>query len=119
MNKFVMTALAIGAAGSVAQADPNGDDWLELDNEISSLSSAVSPQGPISGWAVLLRSTYEYSDDDLASAADDVSGFYFEDVRIATWGEIGDYGWRVSMNAGSFSFEPRQSQCTWLVYMPT
>jgi hypothetical protein len=104
MNKFVTGALALAAASSVGFADPSEEsEWLELDSEINSLASAMTTQGPIGGWAVLIRGNYTYSSDRLisGSASEDISGFKLDDVRIAAWGEVGDYGWRVSMNTES------------------
>jgi len=99
MKRIATGALALAAVGSAAFANTPDSDWLELDREINSLASAVSTQGPIAGWAVLLRSSYTFSSDDLATnGGSDVSGWKLEDVRIAAWGEVGDYGWRVSYN---------------------
>jgi hypothetical protein len=99
MKKLVIGALALAVAGPAAFADPADSEWLELDREINSLASAVSTQGPIAGYAVLIRSSYTFSSDDLATlGGDDISGFKLEDVRVSAWGEVGDYGWRISYN---------------------
>lgn len=103
MSKFVTTALAIAATSSIGFTEPTEDsDWLELDSEINSLASAVSApsssQGPIGGWAALIRANYTFTSD----TDPDTSGFIGDDARVSAWGEVGDYSWRFSMNAGPF-----------------
>jgi hypothetical protein len=51
------------------------------------------------GWAVLLRAVYSFSSDDLftsGGADPDLSGFAFNDVDVAFWGNQGPYSYRVS-----------------------
>jgi hypothetical protein len=106
MNKFVTSALALAAAGSVSYADPGDDEWLELDSEINNLASALQPSSQDGmGWSVLFRASYAYSSDGIATsdgnaATDDsdLSGFNFEDVDFAFWGSVAEYGWRVSFD---------------------
>jgi hypothetical protein len=105
MNKFVTTALALTAAGSLSYADPGDNEWLELDGEINSLASALQPSSQDGmGWAILLRFTYTYSSSDIATNGNnapfgsdaDISGFEFQDVDLAFWGSVAEYGYRVS-----------------------
>ncbi len=111
MNKFVTSALAITAAGSLAYAGTGDSEWLELDREITTLSSSLTAadQHDGMGWSALLRVTTTYSDDDIATGdspatpAGDVFGWSFEDVDLAFWGQVGDYGWRISMDASDNS----------------
>jgi hypothetical protein len=101
MNKFVTSALALAAIGTANYADPTDNEWLELDREINSLTSATTDMGG-GGYAVLVRSSFTHSSDDLATlGGDDISGFKMEDVRVSAWGEAGDYGWRISYNLES------------------
>lgn len=97
MNRFVNSALALAATGSLAFAGTSDSDWLGLDNEINSLASSYTQADGSMSWAALLRITYSYSTDDVATdGGDDISGFSFEDVDVALWGGIGDYGWMIS-----------------------
>ncbi len=102
MNRFVKTALAIVAAGSVANATGTGDnEWLALDSEISGLATSLKPSQDGMGWSALLRAVYSHSSDDIStggsgSAFPDTSGFNFNDVDLAFWGTQGPYRWRVS-----------------------
>ena len=102
MNKFVTTALAVAAAGTLSHADPGDNDWLELDDEINSLASALTPAQDGMGWTALIRVYFDYSSDDVGTfiavggADNDVSGVSFRDVDVALWGSVGDFGWRIS-----------------------
>jgi hypothetical protein len=106
MNKFVTSALALAAAGSLSYADPGDNEWLELDSEINSLASALQPSSQDGmGWAFLLRASYNFSSSDIATfdanAGDfgnDVSGFGFQDLDLAFWGSVAEYGWRLSFD---------------------
>ena len=105
MNKFVTSALAITVAGSVAYAGTGDSEWLELDREITSLSSSLATAQGGMGWSALLRTTLTYSDDDIATGgtvgapANDVFGWSFEDIDLAFWGEMEECGFRISMDA--------------------
>jgi hypothetical protein len=98
-NRFVKTALAIVAAGSAAHAGTGGNDWLKLDSEISGLASSLKPSQDGMGWAALIRAVFSYSKDDIATGGGnnpDTSGFNFNDVDLAFWGNQGPYRWRIS-----------------------
>jgi hypothetical protein len=98
MNRFVKTALAIVAAGSVANAGTGDNEWLELDSAINGLSSSLKPSQDGMGWSALIRAVYTHSSDDIATGLNgpDVSGFNFNDVDLAFWGNQGPYMWRIS-----------------------
>jgi hypothetical protein len=99
MNRFVKTALAIAAAGSVANAGVGDSEWSVLDSEISGLASSLKPSMDGMGWSVLLRAVYSHSSDDIATgggANHDLSGFNFNDVDVAFWGNHGPYTFRLS-----------------------
>jgi hypothetical protein len=99
MNRFVKTALAIAVAGSAANAGTGDNEWKALDSEISGLASPLLPSQDGMGWAVLLRAVYSYSSDDLFTGGGtnpDLSGFAFNDIDLAFWGNSGPYSWRVS-----------------------
>ena len=114
MNKYVTSALALAIAGSVTYADPSDSDWLELDSEINSLATTLtSPQDGM-GWTALLRFTYSYSSDDIATGGgDDISGFKFEDLDIAFFGSVAEYGWRVSGDVDSSTFTLEDAYVYW------
>jgi len=97
MNRFVKTALAIAAVGSATYADPGDNDWLELDSEINGLASSLQPSQDGMGWAALLRFAFVYTSDDIGTGGgNDISGFDFQDVDLAFWGNHGAFMWRVS-----------------------
>jgi hypothetical protein len=99
MNRFVKTALAIAVAGSAANAGTGDNEWAALDSEIRGLASPLTPSQDGMGWAVLLRAVYSFSSDDLftsGGADPDLSGFAFNDVDVAFWGNQGPYSYRVS-----------------------
>jgi len=100
MNKFVTAALAAAVLGSAAQADPGDSDWLELDSEINNLASSLGPAQDGSGWSALIRANYTLSTDDIATGVggSDVAGFELDDVDLAFWGSVGDYGWRIGFD---------------------
>ena len=98
MNKFLTSALTLSVAGSLAHAGTNDEEWLELDREIESLAAPVmSPaQGGVN-LSALIRVNMYYSDDDLATGGgEDIFGVEFQDIDLATWGQVGDFMWRVS-----------------------
>lgn len=117
MNKFVTSALALAAASTISNADPGGDsEWLALDSEITSLASSLSTQGDGGGWSALLRSTYNFSSDQVFTGSPtdpDISGFALDDVDVALWGEQGDYGYRVSFDLGSGSADLEDAFAWW------
>ena len=99
MNRFVKTALAIAVAGSAANAGPGDNEWAALDSEISGLASPLAPSQDGMGWAVLLQAVYSFSSDDLftsGGADPDLSGFGFNNIDLAFWGNQGPYSYRVS-----------------------
>ena len=103
MNKFVTTALAVAAAGTLSHADPGDNDWLELDGEINDLATALRPADDDSGggWSGLFRGTYDYSTDDVANGnndANDISGIKFRDVDVAFYYNVGTYGARFNVD---------------------
>lgn len=108
MNRFVKTALAIAVAGSAAHAGTGDNEWAALDSEISGLASPLTPSQDGMGWAVALRAVYSFSSDDLFTFGGmdpDLSGFAFNDIDLAFWGNQGPYSYRVSAdidgNSGS------------------
>jgi hypothetical protein len=99
MNRFVKTALAIAVAGSAANAGTGDNEWAALDSEIRGLASPLTPSQDGMGWAVLLQAVYSFSSDDLfndGGAEPDLSGFGFNNIDLAFWGNQGPYSYRVS-----------------------
>ena len=105
MNKFVTTALGLAAVGSVGMADPGDNEWLGLDSEINHLARSLTPAQDGMGWSFLMRIAYVYSSDDIATdnvtgatfGGEDISGFDFNDLDLAFWGSVGDFGWRLRL----------------------
>lgn len=101
MKKFVTVALATAVAGSASFADPNDNEWLELDSEINNLATNLRPARDGHGWSALIRSTYTASFDNAGTGPGDVpdiSGFEFDDIDVAFWGGASEYGWRVNVD---------------------
>jgi hypothetical protein len=122
MNRFVTGALALAATSTFGFAEPADDsDWLELDSEINGLASSYAASQEGMGWTALLRFTYTFSSDDIATGdgGDDISGFKFEDVDMAFWGGVGNYQWRISWDMGNAfttfdgSFELEDAYVMW------
>lgn len=87
MNKFIFSAIAIAAASSTSQAAEG--DWLQLDQDIASLSSSVAQGGGIDMGAVV-RNSYRDGDTE--------GGWSFEDVDVWLEGSLEEFDWRVSMD---------------------
>jgi hypothetical protein len=85
MNTIIFTSIALAVASTTSFA--NGGSWLELDQDIASLSSTINMEGgaEVGG---LLRSSYR---DGGA-----VGNFGFEDVNIHVGGSLEEFTWRVS-----------------------
>jgi len=101
MKKFVTAALATALAGSVSFADPGDNEWLELDSEINNLATNLRPAKDGNGWSALIRATYAYSGDEIATGdpdASDVGHLNLDDVDLAFWGAVGEYSWRISVD---------------------
>jgi hypothetical protein len=99
MNRFVKTALAFAVAGSAAYAGTGDNEWKALDSEISGLASSLKPSQDGTGWSALIRGVYTHSSDSIGTGGGtnpDVSGFNFNDVDMAFWGNQGPYRWRIS-----------------------
>jgi hypothetical protein len=114
MNKFVSTALGLAVVGSIGAADPGDGDWLGLDSEINSLASSLAPAQGVAGQSALIRSYYGSSSDDISTGGgNDLSGFGFNDIDISLYGSTGDYGWRISGDLDSGSFELEDAYVDW------
>ena len=85
MNKFIFSAIAIAAASSTSQAAEG--DWLQLDQDIASLSSSVAQGGGIDMGAIIRNS---YRDGDV------VGGWEFDDVDVWLEGSLEEFDWRIS-----------------------
>ena len=104
MKKFVTAALAAAVAGSVTYAEPNDNEWLELDSEINSLATNLRPSRDGTGWSFLFRANYTASFDDVGTGGGnnpDIAGFEYDDLDAAFWGASGQYGWRLSFDVGA------------------
>jgi hypothetical protein len=101
MNKFAMTALAFSTLGASASAT-TGNDWLELDREINALTSpSLFQQGGINVSALIRVNGTFGSDDAQTGGGSDITGFELDDIDVAFSGEVGDFGWRINVDADS------------------
>lgn len=87
MNKFFFSAIAVAAASSTSLAAEG--DWLQLDQDIASLSSSVAQGGGINIGGVL-RNTYR---DGGA-----VGGWDWDDADIWLEGSLEEFDWRVNVD---------------------
>ncbi len=97
MNRLMTGALALAAVGSVGFAGTGDEDWTDLDQEISTLSSSLRPQGGGVDIGALIRSSYNLIDEDLL---DDTGGFLFQDVDVffESQDSGGEWSWRVNVD---------------------
>jgi hypothetical protein len=102
MKTFLNTALALAAASSLgfAGTGSDADKWSGLDQEINNLAATLGQGGGPSVGA-LIRSALFYSDDDafISGTGDDLIGLSFQDAILWSQGNLGDYFWRISLNA--------------------
>ncbi|MDF1799761.1 MAG: porin [Planctomycetota bacterium] len=90
MNKFLYTAIALTAASSTSFATDS--DWLELDQDIASLSSNVaSADGATIG--ALLRTSYRDGGT--------LGGFTSDDLDLWFEGSLEEFSYRVSFDITS------------------
>jgi hypothetical protein len=87
MNTIISTSIALAVASTVSFA--NGGDWLELDQDIASLSSSINAEGGASVVG-LLRSSY--------TDTGTTGGWAFEDIVLNFQGSVEDMSWRVSVD---------------------
>jgi len=102
MNKFIFSAIAIAAASSTGYAA--GSDWLQLDQDIASLSSTInSSEGANVGG--LLRTSYRDGDT--------VGGFFHDDADLWFGGALEEFTWRVSFDLGTGGLVLQDAYVTW------
>ena len=86
MNKIITTSIALAVASTTSFA--NGD-WLELDQDIASLSSTTASAAGVDVGA-LIRNTYRDGGT--------TGGWAFEDVLVHAQGSLEEFSWRISFN---------------------
>lgn len=102
MNKFIFSAIAIAAASSTGYAA--GSDWLQLDQDIASLSSTInSSEGANVGG--LLRTSYRDGGP--------VGGFVHDDADLWFGGALEEFTWRVSFDLGSGGLDLQDAYVRW------
>ena len=101
MNKIITTSIALAVASTASFA--NGD-WLELDQDIASLSSTVANAGGTEVGA-LLRNSYRDGGT--------TGGWSFEDVLVNMTGNLEEFGWRVSFNIATGTLVLEDAYVTW------
>ena len=94
-------------------ASEGEDDWLELDREIERLESFRRTQSDGLGWSVLFRGAFVVAHESIATnnpagtpgvngtrseRGTDVAGIDFNDLDVAFWGRLRQYGWRLSFD---------------------
>lgn len=102
MNKFIFSAIAVAAASSTSLAAEG--DWLQLDQDIASLSSSVAQGGGINMGAVLRNS---YRDGGT------VGGWEFEDADVWLEGSLEEFDWRISVDFDSGSAVLEDAWARW------
>jgi hypothetical protein len=116
MNRFATSALAVATLGSAAWAGTGDSDWLELDQEITSLTSSVAmTDGPQLG--AMLRLYWLQTGDDvfgLAGPGDDVSGLDIYDALFWIEATSGDYSARVSGDLSTNTALTEDAYIRWL-----
>lgn len=101
MNTFLNSALALAVASSLGFAGTSGNgDWSGLDQEINNLAATLGQGPPGVQMGALIRSSFNYSDDDpfLDADSDDLQGWAFQDIDAWLEGEVGDFDWRISFD---------------------
>ena len=104
MNKFVIGALALTSAGSLAYAGgTETKEWSTLDRDILSLTSSQAPAGSQFSVSGYVRSRYAHSNDvdvDTGTAGKQkLGGFSMDNARVILDGSQGDYGVHVELDA--------------------
>ncbi len=100
MKTFLSGAMALAAATPSLWAGVPyaGNDWLGLDEELNSLASTVNLQNNGTDIGALIRSTFYSSSDFDGGTGEDLLGLALEDARLWANGNLGDFGWRISMD---------------------
>ena len=102
MNKFIYSAIAIAAASSTSMAAEG--DWLQLDQDIASLSSTVAQGGGVDVGA-LIRNSYRDGGSE--------GGWSFEDVDVWLEGSLEEFDWRVNVDLDSGSAALEDAWVRW------
>jgi hypothetical protein len=108
MNKFVIGALAITSAGSLAYAGgAETKEWSKLDRDILSLNSASVPGAEVqfSGF-VRVRGAHSNDvdvDNDPLNGEQELRGFGMDNVRVMVDLSQGDFGAHIALDAVQFN----------------
>ena len=102
MNKIITTTIALAVASTASFA--NGGDWLELDQDIASLSSTVNTAGGVEVGG-LLRNTYRDGGT--------TGGWAFEDTIVNMQGTLEEFSWRVSFDLASGGLVLEDAYVVW------
>jgi hypothetical protein len=100
MNTIITTSIALAVATTTSFA--NGGDWLELDQDIASMSSTINNTAGGVNVNGLIRNSYR------DGGVPDEGGWSFEDVIVSFGGGLDDFTWRVSFDlatSGSIELE--------------
>ncbi len=109
MKQFVLSALALAAAGGFASAGTGSEEWLTLDREIESLASKLTPQDNGNGIVVggFIRSSYANSGDAVFQppssgvTGQDLGGFLINNARLDATATVGDLVVFMSFEGGA------------------
>lgn len=103
MNKFIFSAIAIAAASSTSFASDTSE-WLQLDQDIASLSSSVNVADGMTVGG-LLRNSYRDGGT--------TGGWDFDDADIWFAGSLEEFDMRMSADVGSGSLVLEDAYVTW------
>ncbi|MEO6710047.1 MAG: hypothetical protein ABI054_01265, partial [Planctomycetota bacterium] len=103
MNKFVIGALALTSASSLAYAGGSETkEWSTLDRDILSLTSSNVPGASSVNVSAFLRTRGAHSNDvdlDTGPGKEKLSGFTLDNARVVLDLAQGDFGARISLEA--------------------
>ena len=102
----ILLGLAATAALTASSQATNDTSWMQLDNEISQLSSSVAAEGgaTVSGY----MANFFHSDSD-----NDVGGWEFKSLRLNFSGKVDDMSYKVSTSLKSGTASLKDAYVKW------
>jgi hypothetical protein len=102
---MLLTLAMVGLTGLASPISPSeSGSWNTLDRDLSVLTSADGAAGGPQ-FGALIRSSLDFSSDDGyvdSGDQEDLTGLRFQDVRLWSQGNLGEFSWRLSFDfAGS------------------
>jgi hypothetical protein len=96
MNTLALSALALASATNSAHNPSDDHDWLTLDRDIASLSSALVEDKAGAAVTGYIKTSYDYS-SDFQTNGNDTSGFNFQNIRLVFKGKVGPFDLKLSI----------------------